>query len=172
MWWTYIPANLKVITEPFVAVTLLGMNWKTPPGELEVLPTWIDFRNKLLKLHNSMKKEAITYNILSSSSSSQKQTGKDSVLHYFLFFSSKVVRRRNVGGVKRQSELFGRLCIRKEPLCCQHWLSCWYPVSTLRKYFSWMSFFATMERSFTGITAVLSINSSNHHATAWRMKRL
>jgi len=40
-WFPGTPVNLKVITVPFVALTLGGMNWKIPPGALDVAPTFI-----------------------------------------------------------------------------------------------------------------------------------
>ena len=33
---TYIPSNMKVMTDPSVALMLLGLKTNTPPG-----PTWI-----------------------------------------------------------------------------------------------------------------------------------
>jgi hypothetical protein len=41
---SYAPENWKVMTVPFVAVTLLGMYWKIPPCVEASAPTWIVYR--------------------------------------------------------------------------------------------------------------------------------
>jgi hypothetical protein len=40
-WFPGTPVNWKLITVPFVALTLGGMNWKTPPAVDAVAPTFI-----------------------------------------------------------------------------------------------------------------------------------
>jgi hypothetical protein len=39
LWFPGAPVNWKVIVVPLVALKLGGMNWKTPPGAVEVEPT-------------------------------------------------------------------------------------------------------------------------------------
>jgi len=41
LWFPGAPVNSNVIVVPLVALMLLGMNWKMPPGSLAVAPTLI-----------------------------------------------------------------------------------------------------------------------------------
>lgn len=65
-WFPGMPENWKLMTVPFVALTLGGMNWKIPPWASAVEPTWMVTTVELVEFEFCAKarlkadKEAIT----------------------------------------------------------------------------------------------------------------